>query len=97
NANRSFFSNVNAPTLPPEIEAITAGLDGLNDATVYHHRASGIKAKLLSQAEVNQQDGRGTPQPDATTPGLGLFIGPSDFALLYNYRPLWNANIKGQN
>src|SRR5262245_23634469 len=99
NANRSFFSNVNAPTLPPEIESITTGLDGLNNAVVYHHRASSAEATRLAQAEVSRQNAQqnrpGTPQPDARF-GSRLFIGPKDYALLYNYQPLWNANIMGQ-
>src|SRR5262249_22207308 len=67
-----------------------------NNATVYHHHGSGGKATRLAQDGVSRQNGRGTPHPNARVPGLSQFIGPSDFALLYNYQPLWNANIKGQ-
>jgi subtilase family serine protease len=95
NGGRSFYSNSNEPTLPPELNAITVGLQGLNNALLYHHIGGRNKMRPISRQELKTEAGQGGPRPDLRVGSSTNIIGPSDLALLYDYQPLWNANIKG--
>src|SRR5262245_8563098 len=64
NENRSFYSNTNAPTLPPEIDAITVGLDGLNNAVLYRHPARHRDLVPLTKSQVRGQSTGHGIQPD---------------------------------
>src|SRR5262249_2534524 len=82
-------------TLPPEIDNITIGLVGLNNAQVFHRPA---RRSNLTPLTAQQQAGAasGGFQPQGKV-GSSLVLFPKDLALLYDYQPLWTNNVKGQN
>lgn len=93
---RPFYSNMNLPTLPADLDNITIRLQGLNNAILFH---TGLKSRKLVPIKPRQDasDASGKRvRPDLVIPGGGKVIGPSDLALLYDYAPLWSANQKGQ-
>ena len=91
--NRSFYSNAQPATLPSQIAAFTANVTGLNDALIYHRpvqiRRRADLSKLLAQKSSKSAN------PDAIDQGQ-TFMGPADFANVYNFAPLHNAQIQGQ-
>src|SRR5262249_12441800 len=91
---RTFYSNSGPPTLPPEIDNITIGLVGLNNAQVFHRPA---RRSNLTPLTAQQQAGAasGGFQPQGKV-GSSLVLFPKDLALLYDYQPLWTNNVKGQ-
>jgi hypothetical protein len=98
--NKPFYSNTSAPTLPVEFEAFTVGLEGLSNAAVYHRPTRIAQAQTSAQARAYATSAQakayatGGYQPQGKV-GSFLFLLPQDLALLYDYTPLWNANIKG--
>jgi subtilase family serine protease len=94
--NRAFYSNMNPATLPADLEPITIRLQGLDNAVLFHTGVSKHKLVPATQTEdVSKRGGDGGIRPKLIVGGF-QFIGPSDLALLYDYQPLWTANIKGQ-
>jgi Pro-kumamolisin, activation domain/Subtilase family len=92
---RAFYSNKSTPTLPPEIDSITIGLVGLNDAQLFHRPARRSSLVPLSPQQRTQvEDGGFKPEGKI---GSSLVLFPKDLALLYDYQPIWNSNVKGQN
>lgn len=92
---RSFFSNTNPPKLPPDIDGMTIGLVGLNDAQLFHrHTRRSTLVPLMTQQRAKVEAHEYEPQGKI---GSSLVLFPKDLALLYDYQPLWNSNVKGQN
>lgn len=96
NNQRAFYSNMEPPTLPGEIQSIASGLEGLNDAVLYKTPSSRKKPVPATQAPAQEQvqDKSGQFQP-AGKVGSATILLPHDLAVLYDYLPLWNNNIKG--
>ena len=92
-ANRAFYSNAQPPILPSYISAIAANLVGLNNAVIYHRPVRSVSK--LSQPVDQAGKGRGKIRPDAILQGQ-TFMGPKDFASVYNFTPLSSSGIQGQ-
>ncbi|HWX40129.1 MAG TPA: protease pro-enzyme activation domain-containing protein, partial [Blastocatellia bacterium] len=93
--NKPFYSNTSAPTLPAEFEAFTVGLEGLSNAAVYHRPTRLAQAKTSAQAKAEATSRSSSGYQPQGKVGQFLFLLPQDLALLYDYAPLWNSNIKG--
>ncbi|HEY6334207.1 MAG TPA: S53 family peptidase, partial [Blastocatellia bacterium] len=92
--SRSFFSNMQLPTLPPELDAITEGLEGLSNATLYHTHTRAFPGPYTQQPA-------GTPSPSNRARPSGLpgdpdFMAPADLAVAYDFAPLNAGGIQGQ-
>ncbi|MBX7221092.1 MAG: S8 family serine peptidase [Blastocatellia bacterium] len=99
--NRPFYANINLPVLPPELAPFTLNLVGLNNA--YPARIPGppLHRKLNSEEQAGLEkyllNKRERFQPHGQAPGLPQFMAPKDLALAYNFQPVLNAGIQGQN
>lgn len=76
------LANFEAPSLPNELAAVTAGITGLNDFRLKPHlRMRSIPAVAL---------------PNYTSAASGVhYLAPGDFYTIYNETPLLNAAING--
>jgi subtilase family serine protease len=88
---RPFYSNMASPTLPSEFDAIAVELEGMNNFVLYHRSThhqtfTPVPAQDLKRGKGGRLNGK--------VSGVTV-IAPKDLALLYDYDPLWNANIQG--
>jgi subtilase family serine protease len=92
--NRSFHSNMQPPTLPREIDAMTEGLEGLSDAVLLHAHAQ--KAPMAyPQLASGGKSVKKKVRPDGVL-GSSNFMAPADLAVVYDFKPLNDANMLGQ-
>jgi subtilase family serine protease len=94
-SNRSFYSNSQAPTLPSKIEAITIHLTGLNNALIYHRPLRSIERIDPATKQAGKKESKGGLRTDGIYQGQ-TFMGPKDFATVYNFAPLSSADFQGQ-
>ena len=78
---RTFFANLQRPTLPAAIDAITISLVGLNNAVLRRH-PDHRDAQHIS--------------PDALIGGGVQYLGPSDLQVVYGYQNLINGGVANQ-
>jgi kumamolisin len=92
--NRSFYSNLQPATLPRQIDAITVGLEGLNDAILYHRQL--LKTRpVYPQATTGKAPREKRTQP-AGVPGAPDFMAPADLARYYDFQPFFDNDLLGQ-
>lgn len=88
---RTFFANLQTPTLPAQIDAITISLVGLDNAILKHHpnRSSYTPISLQDvQAKIR-------PLPSADIGGT-KFVGPKDLQFAYGYQTLISGGLNAQ-
>src|SRR5262249_1169503 len=79
-ANRPFYSNLQEPTLPPEIAAFTADLFGLNDLVTYHKPVHVFQPSGYGEAGHARGQGQ---RPDGILKGP-TFLSPATLTFLTN-------------
>jgi subtilase family serine protease len=97
-SGRVFYSNDQAPSLPSDVQAITADLVGMNNAYRHHpgklnYRPANLKAGK-GQTKAFRRVGSA---PQAEDSEGDVFMGPAAYATVYDITPLANAGIQGQN
>lgn len=91
--NRSFYSNLQAATLPPQIDAITVGLEGLNDAILYHRQS--LKTLPVSPQSTGKTPRKKQIHPTGV-PGAPDFMAPADLAQYYDFQTFFDNDLLGQ-
>ena len=76
------FANTTEPTIPAQLQGVVKAVRGLHDFR--------MKPRLRS-ANIQPR----TMRPEYTTSLGDHFLGPSDFATIYNIQPLYSAGITG--
>jgi hypothetical protein len=77
------YANVADPLVPASVQPLIRAVRGLND----FNPKPGVRPA-----------GRNLPHPNTYYPGPGQYpgyVGPSDFAVIYNLKPLYQENITG--
>jgi subtilase family serine protease len=95
---RIFYSNDRAPVLPPDLQAITTDLSGLNNAYL-HHTGKINNLGAASPAAVANKVGHSLPtkpSPQALSANGNFFMAPADFQLAYDIGPSAAAGFLGQ-
>ncbi|HEY6329273.1 MAG TPA: protease pro-enzyme activation domain-containing protein, partial [Blastocatellia bacterium] len=90
--NRSFFSNLQPPTLPANMQEMVLSLVGLNNAYLKHPASAGA----LLQKSVQKQAKRTKTVKPQGVPGDPDFMSPTDLSIAYNYQALSNFGYQGQ-
>ena len=78
------FANVSAPEVPAELAALIAGIRGLHD----FYPTSGLRIRPARPASPDAQ-------PQVGYGAQGNYVGPGDFAVMYNLLPLYQAGDDG--
>jgi subtilase family serine protease len=92
------FANVSDPMIPAAFQSAVTAIRGLND---FYPRAGVKPARPLSRAvlpELAGQSARVSASPDTYYPGSDQYpgyIGPTDFATIYNLLPAYQQGITG--
>jgi pseudomonalisin len=95
---RVFYSNDQAPSLPSDVQAITADLVGMNNAYIHHPGKLNYRPADLKAGKRHTKGFRLVgPAPQAEDSDGDVFMGPLDYAAAYDITPLANAGIQGQN
>jgi subtilase family serine protease len=92
--SRSFYSNMQSPILPRQIDAMTEGLEGLNDAVMYHTHAQATPT-VHPQSGVGRTSVKTRVRPSGI-PGTPNFMAPADLAFAYDFKSINDENILGQ-
>jgi subtilase family serine protease len=92
------YSNLSDPMLPASLMPYVVAIRGLND----FHPKPGVKpskgASRVPLPMVGHRANAGSPSPDTYYGGGNQYpgyVGPSDFATMYNLTPLYQTNITG--
>lgn len=92
---RSFYSNMQPPRLPAGLDSITVGLEGLNDAVLYHRPSLNMRPVSLDQARTGPR-AKKRILPSGV-PGEPDFMAPADLARVYDFQTFFDNNLFGQN
>jgi subtilase family serine protease len=93
-------ANANDPSIPKAMASVVAGISSLNDfrpkAMSTIHKSHVASSGLSADASVKRQTTFQSSTDCGVTAVTNCFgLGPTDFAIIYNVQPLWNAGIDG--
>jgi subtilase family serine protease len=93
-------ANANDPSIPKALVSVVSGISSLNDfrpkAMSHIRQSRAASTGPTAQATVKSQTTFTTTTPcGVTAVDLCFGLGPTDFAIIYNVQPLWNAGIDG--
>lgn len=92
--DRTFYSNRQSPSLPPEIGSMTSSLIGLNDFDEFKPANRTALSWSANRGQSIASD-KSVFTPDGKTT-TGHYLAPADLAVAYNYKPLADAGFRGQ-
>lgn len=95
-AGERHYANVSAPLIPSSLAPVISVIRGLNDFHP-HPGVHALKALPLDNTKRLGREGASSPAPDTylgsgTFPG---FVGPTDFATIYNLLPVYKQGFTG--
>ena len=88
------WANASDPQIPQALSPVIVGVNSVhNFLKTPAHRVGGVFSKSRLTGEVKSlQPGFTFPNPNFCGPTNCYFLGPYDFAKIYNVSPLWNAS-----
>jgi subtilase family serine protease len=93
------WANANDPSIPTALTPVVAGVNTLHNfypKPMLHVRPGSAKPTPAAARPTPDVTFTNNNQPCAfTNVTLCFFLGPTDFATIYNISPLWNAGIDG--
>jgi subtilase family serine protease len=95
------YANVSDPMVPPSLQPLIRAVRGLNDFSPKPGVRPSRRAPSASPGAAMPSapgSGRALPHPNTYYSGQGQYpgyVGPSDFAVIYNLKPLYQDSITG--